>query len=156
METEVTQKAMGVLIDVLERFAFALGDPADPAEIAPPAEPACLARMTFSGPFTGSLALLMPAALGGEIAANMLGLDPGDPALERHATDAIKEILNVVCGNLLTELAGEDPVFDLSVPTVDRGDPAAWARMLGQPGLVCILVEEWPVLLQLQFEGVPL
>ena len=48
------------------------------------------------------------------VAANMLGLDAADDA--RLVQDALGELANVVCGNLLPELAGRAAVFHLDAP----------------------------------------
>jgi len=71
----------------------------------------------FSGPFSGSLTLAVSADMLPTIASNMLGLDEGDtsplPNLQR---DALKELTNVVCGNLLPRMAGTQAVFKIESP----------------------------------------
>ena len=72
--------------------------------------------MTYSGGMTGSISLIVPDDVCPEIAANVLGKDPDDAIVAAQSADALKEVLNVLCGNILTAVAGESPVFDLSVP----------------------------------------
>jgi hypothetical protein len=64
---------------------------------------------------------MMPA-----LAANMLGVDepPPPPADQR---DALGELANVLCGNLLPEIAGTEHVFLLAAPAPgdERGTPTA-------------------------------
>ncbi|HEY6564423.1 MAG TPA: chemotaxis protein CheX [Pirellulaceae bacterium] len=108
------------------------------------------ASMSFRGPFDGnlSLALSKPAEL--EIAANFLGKDADDPEVARFAEDSLKEILNVVCGHALTALAGENPVFDLSIPEVRPVPTSDWSALAARPGTLGFDVEGHPALLRFQ------
>ncbi len=68
----------------------------------------------FRGPLTGRLVLRVSSSLLPMIAANMLGEDQAqEPPLQR---DALGEVANVVCGNLLPAVAGGEAVFKLSAP----------------------------------------
>jgi len=70
--------------------------------------------ISFTGPFDGSLILRLSNALLPEIGANMLGLDFGESCSPDQQMDAFAELLNVICGNLLPVLAGQQAVFDVS------------------------------------------
>ncbi len=67
--------------------------------------------ISFKGPFEGTVALSVTSELLPEICANMLGLDSDETAPAAQQRDAFKELLNVICGNLLPKLAGQDAVF---------------------------------------------
>lgn len=69
--------------------------------------------VAFTGPLRGYLALRVTDDVARALAANMLGVDEPAPALVR---DALGEVANVVCGNLLPSLAGQKAVFHLSAP----------------------------------------
>lgn len=70
----------------------------------------------FRGPMTGRLVLRASACVLPAIAANMLGEDEGKhPPLQR---DALGELANVICGNVLPGIAGVEAVFHLSAPQV--------------------------------------
>jgi len=73
-----------------------------------------VASIHFRGPFSGTLFIAVPTTMLPELARNMLGLDQDPP--EDKQLDAFKELLNVVCGNLLPELAGPQALFDVSPP----------------------------------------
>ncbi len=136
-----------VFSSVLESLAFMFAERADKGDL-PPADGTSLAvRMRFAGPFSGTLALTVPEATCTELAANVMGMEPEDKAAEEHAADALREVLNVTCGQLLTALAGEEPVFDLSVPNADRQPAAHWDATLQQPETLAFLVDESPMLL---------
>lgn len=76
--------------------------------------PIASAAVDFHGPLRGRLVLRVSARLLPVIAANMLGEQESQfTPLQR---DALGEIANVVCGNLLPALAGADAVFRLDAP----------------------------------------
>jgi hypothetical protein len=104
-----------VTAHVLEDAAFVF---AMPREEEPPAFAewhATGVRLTFTGPLDGYCELSAPAAMIESLAANNRVEDA--EGTTDIGLDALKETLNILCGNLLTELAGEDPVFDLGTPT---------------------------------------
>ncbi len=68
----------------------------------------------FEGSFDGRLELKLYGNLLPTVVANMLGEDETQPEGRLH--DALKEIANVVCGNLLPAVAGSGAVFELGVP----------------------------------------
>jgi CheY-specific phosphatase CheX len=72
--------------------------------------------VTFRGPFTGRLLIRIYGAVVPALAANMLG-DDSAPSDEMQK-DALKEVANVICGNLLPAIAGSTQVFDLDAPVV--------------------------------------
>lgn len=147
---ESTESAVRqVFGEVLERFAFMFVEPPDEA-VAAPAEPMLAARMGFDGPLRGTVALAVPAPLARELAANVLGVEPDDG--EAMPGDALKELLNVVVGNLLTALAGEAPVFDLTIPELVRFDASHWDALAGKQGSLVLLVDEQPVLLSVAMQ----
>jgi CheY-specific phosphatase CheX len=85
-------------------------------------------RVAFAGPFTGALALRVSEDVATALAANMLGVDAVDGA-DRLVHDALGEVANVICGNLLPELAGRAAVFHLAAP--ERIAPEADAAAAG-------------------------
>lgn len=94
-------------------------------ELTPEQEEAPLdvtVSVDFRGPFTGRLVLSASTAILPEIAANMLG-----EAGKRHRPlqrDALGELANVICGNVLPAIAGAEAVFHLSAPRVHDSDEA--------------------------------
>jgi len=131
---------------VLENLAFMFTEVAEEAP-PPPQGPLVVARMTFSGPQHGRLELMVPHAMCPDIAANVLGLDPGDELVQAKPYDAVKELLNVTCGQLLTAVLGEEPVFNLSIPEVDNADEDPWRAAAAREGTVAVFVDDEPVLL---------
>ncbi len=141
------QTLVDVFSSTAEGFAFMFCEPFE-GDSPPPACGPCLqVHMSFQGPIAGTLTLAVPKPLCAEIAANALGLDMEGAANTSSMHDAIKELLNVTCGQFLTAYAGEEPVFDLSVPSVAPLDEAGWAALCADSGTAVLVMEEEPVLL---------
>ncbi|AHG87692.1 hypothetical protein J421_0155 [Gemmatirosa kalamazoonensis] len=91
--------------------------------------------VAFAGPLQGRLELRVSADVARCIAENMLGTDDADAAL---VGDALGELANVVCGNLLPEIAGRSAVFHLAAPRAldlrPVGGTPAFAAAFGVDG----------------------
>jgi len=153
MNAEYEQVLRDVFCEVTEQLAFMFGEPAEKDDLPAPDGECLETSMRFTGDRAGTLSLAVPAAVAPEVAANVLGLDPDDPSVQAGATDALKEMLNVTCGHVVTALAGEEPVFDLSVPEIRSLDPDQWQARLDDPQTVAFLLDDNPVLLRLSLEG---
>ena len=101
-----------VAAETLESLALMFLVPED--EAANPL-PCCARRVAviFTGPFDGALILSASDGVLPELAANMLGLENCCAPTSEQQEDALKELANVICGNLLPVLAGEEAVFDV-------------------------------------------
>jgi CheY-specific phosphatase CheX len=97
------------------------------------------------------LVLAVPEALARTIAANFLGMDEDDPIVEEHGSDSLGEILNVICGHLLTALYGRDGVFDLSIPRPFTLTGEEAAILVRKKGFYAFSIDEHQVLLQASF-----
>jgi len=88
----------------------------------------------FEGPFSGNLLVRVCGGLLPMIAANMLGEE--EVASQSLQYDALGEIANVICGNMLPGIAGSKEVFHVSPPKrAERPDlpPVAEVQLgLGQ------------------------
>lgn len=125
---QVAEEVMGKLA-----FLFSYPDEEYGAELPDTAVTACV---SFKGPFDGELELLVSLEILPELAGNMLGIDDSDTVTEADQYDAIKELVNVICGNLLPEIAGRQAIFKVGVPRIceksrSRGEkPLAGIRMM--------------------------
>ncbi len=72
------------------------------------------AWVQFTGPVNGHLALWLHGSLQATLVGNMLGTEEALPA--EDLDDGLKEIVNVICGNVLTAILGTDAVFDMTPP----------------------------------------
>ncbi len=98
--------------ETFESLAFMLMMDDDACESAGDGN-AATARITFSGPFEGAVYLGASAGVLPAVAANMLGLEFDEAPEDAVQHDAFKELLNVICGNLLPRIAGSQAVFDV-------------------------------------------
>ncbi len=149
METDYKQLLCDSFCEIAENLAFMFGELAEEDEIADSPDACVSVEMGFVGPFTGTITMAVPVEMCAEITANVLGIDPDDDIVADKPWDALKELLNVTCGHVLTSLAGDEPIFDLTVPQVTQIDEAIWHRMRDEPGTAAFIVDENPVLLKL-------
>ena len=88
------------------------------------ARPEAAMSVRFEGPMSGRLVVRLCGGMMSRLAANMLGDAAGGPETQR---DALGEVANVVCGNLLPLIAGPDATFALEqaqpAAAVDRMSP---------------------------------
>lgn len=93
-------------------------------------------QVKFRGPFVGRLVLRADASLMATIAGNMLADVASPPrTLQR---DALGEIANVICGNVLPSVAGGENIFHLEAPAAVqpcRPSPLPREALLG-----CVLL----------------
>ena len=152
MQTEQKSLLVETFSGVLEDLAFMFGDVVDTEELVPTANEYVRASMQFGGEMKGTLSIVVPSDMCREIAANILGMSEDDEFVVARSEDSMKEVLNVTCGHILTEMAGDKPVFNLSPPVIARIDAEEWTALLNDPITVSCLVDEEPVLLQLHIE----
>jgi chemotaxis protein CheY-P-specific phosphatase CheC len=70
----------------------------------------------FSGPIQGMILLTLSGPVLPILTANMLGEE--SPTTQAQEMDALKEVCNVICGNLLPSLINQDAVFDIHPPQI--------------------------------------
>lgn len=86
------------------------------------ASPEATATVDFRGPIDGRLEISVAGGLLPVLAANMLGQN--DVPTDREQLDALGEVANVICGNVLPKLAGSVEVFHIDAPRVTPGQGA--------------------------------
>lgn len=110
-----------ILQEMFETLAFiSLGDP-PAAKVRNP--DAVRVHVGFTGAARGEIWLEVPGAMLAELAANMLGLDESGESSREQGLDALGELANVICGNLLARLAGPEPIFNLAAPRIEAKPP---------------------------------
>lgn len=118
----MTQKRSELLLEVagqtLEQLAFIFSFPDDMDPDAIWEEEATGCHVTYRGPSQGDLLLIISNAAMPELASNMLGMDEEETPPEDQQKDALKEALNVICGNLLPKIGGSEAVFDIQAPEI--------------------------------------
>lgn len=119
MNKTIDNALQQVVETTFESMAFMF--PMEEQDAMPALDAPAIAAVTFTGPFAGRVTLEVSSEMLPELARNMLGLDDEiEPSLDQQH-DALKEILNVICGNVLPELAGRKAEFAVNAPTVLDG-----------------------------------
>jgi len=151
MNRQLDEILRDVAEETFESLAFLLPmpPPDEPIENCP----TTVVAVGFHGPFNGKLIVTLPEAVLGELTGNMLGLDDDAEIPVETQQDALKELANVVCGNVLPEIAGATVVFNVAAPElIDASTPVS------QDGLSTaatseIFLDSGPASLELLIEG---
>ena len=143
---------LGVVRNVLERFAFMFCETTDDKRFTDCKGPFLYASVTFSGSRQAAISLTTSESLCMEMAANILGVDPSELG-EESGIDAMKELANIVCGELIPALYGNTEVFDLTVPSAYRIDSGKWLELVADPENLQLWVEDRPMLVSLALAG---
>ncbi len=134
MTTDTQQTLESVVEETFEALAFMFPDGRD--EPPPPIESCPTVSVAFTGPFEGELHLAVSPDMFGALAANMLGLEEGESPSENQKVDALKEMANVICGNLLPVISSPREVFDVHEPRI-------MAKASVTPGESAASMEAW-------------
>ena len=116
---EINKKALNVIINILNECSYIFADPISEEDI-PSLNELNLRGVTleYKGHKSGNVSLFANDEFLRYAAANMLGIDEDSNDAIEKGFDSIKEILNMVVGNLLTEIYGCDPIFDIGIPSI--------------------------------------
>lgn len=153
MSIEACHELKKVFIAVLEKQAFMFADSINPVEFETKDGNYLSVAMGFGGEFSGRIQLAAPKALAHEVAANFLGVDAESPEALAHGADSLKELLNIICGNLLTALAGDRPVFDLTIPQIMPMTSDEAANLAGKDGMLAFRVEDRDLVLGFELDA---
>lgn len=147
MNNERRELLSSVFCDAMEKLAFMFGEPAEGDELFPTGKNYLTAGMTFTGDMSGEISITVAEEMCMEIAANILGINADEEQAMNLAIDALKEVLNVTCGQVLTAIAGEKALINLSIPQVSELDASGWTETMNNTESIGFLVDDYPVLL---------
>lgn len=117
MNEKIMEILPRIVIDTLERLAFVFAYVSEEGKVDD-FENMEVATVPFEGPFSGSLLLAVSRQSLPEITKNMLGMEEDEEAGMDQQYDTLKETLNIVCGNLLPEIADKQSVFNIGTPEI--------------------------------------
>ncbi len=152
---DVTEQLRKVFPQVLQLQIFMFAEEAPIESLPAEAINWMITEISFSGPFSGYMTLALPSEIQMEIAANFLGKDADDPDVFKYSEDALKEIINVLCGHMLTSIAGENPIFDLSIPTVTSLSHDQYEKMTDSPDSLCFDLEGKLSVVRISIDAIP-
>lgn len=146
MPIETKATLARALESVIKTMASLPSEIVDPQDIPDIEQPMVHAHIGFTGESTGEIGLLFDPVLASLAAARILGIEDQDLLLEDMIEDAVKEMLNVVCGQFLTMTFGEVPVFSLTVPHVFPLSVPACQALLQSPNVTAFMVNGYTLL----------
>ena len=145
---EILQRVAEETFEALA-FLLPMPEPDEPFENCPTAA----VTVGFHGPFDGKLIVTLPESVLGELACNMLGLDDGAEVAVDTQYDALKELANVVCGNVLPEIAGTMAVFNVDAPELTGASAPVSGDRLSTAAATRFFLDSGPATLELLIEG---
>lgn len=152
MEQEYREILYNVFCKVMEEFAFMFTEMVEKEDIVTSESDYVQSTMAFKGEVDGVISIAVPESMCSEIAANVVGLSIDDERIVALRKDALNEVLNVLCGNLLTNLVGEKPIFSLSIPEISKITKEGWEVLLNNSNTMSFTVDDYPVLIELSIE----
>jgi hypothetical protein len=132
MPEPLEQAVVAATLHVLQTSAFMTAGPWSEDDGELPA-PDAAATMVFRGPVCGRLTLHVASAILPTLTLNMLGEYGKEEERAERGLDALCEVLNMICGNLLPLWQGPEPAFKLSPPEIvdlHNAPPASDGRTL--------------------------
>lgn len=130
-----------VFCNVLETQAFMFAEPVEEFPMTP--KDFVVTHIGFKGVKNGRIEMVVPASMTVEIAESILGMEIEDD----EAIDAIKELLNIICGNLVTKLYGESALISPTIPEIDDVSSEGWEEYLSDNALL-FAVDDKPIILR--------
>jgi CheY-specific phosphatase CheX len=112
----------------------------------------CVVSVAFHGRFSGRLELAVAPEMASAIACNMLGLEEGQ-ANPSQQLDALKEMGNVICGNILPQVSTAADVFEVCEPQIACGKGSGTNSAPGMVAKALLCLDSGPVELRLFLEG---
>jgi CheY-specific phosphatase CheX len=116
MEVSTKETLVGTASRVFEQAAFMFADEVETIDT----DLVLGVSLKFTGENNGTVELWTVKELAIAIADNLLGeIDAlSEEKLQARLVDALKEMLNMIAGNLITDLFGTAPVYNLEIPEV--------------------------------------
>lgn len=138
--------------DVLMRYVFMFGEECEKENIMPDNLDYLNVYVAFNGHCEGRVGIIAPAELCIEMAANVIGTDIEDCNCTDDAKDVFEELTNVICGQFLTGAYGDEPIFNLSPPSISEAGELNWVEISENDNSLAFMVEDTTVLIYLEIE----
>ncbi len=116
------------------------------------ARPDAAVAITFRGRFSGRLVLTVSGPILAVVVGNMLGEEESEMPREAQL-DALGELANVICGNVLPEIAGDREPFSLTPPELLAEIPGPLKAQVGIVGEVLVGLDDGRAEVRLYLEG---
>ena len=152
MSKDYSEILYKVLEESLEHLAFMFAEAVDISEISMSDSESVKVEMNFTGDlYNGSLMMILPQNISSELAANILGIDDTSEDAMDLGEDSLKEVLNVICGRVLTEISGEEALFDLSIPTLKTISSNDLGKYVDDKNICCAMIDDmYPIIMKFE------
>jgi len=138
-----------VCCDVFESLSFMFGEAIDLDEVDSESESFINVSISYKGERAGAIILIVSAETAKILAYNILGIDEDEEDLPSESyMDASKELLNTICGQFITSMFGDEPVFDLTVPETKTISLNEWQESVDSGNFLALNVENEPILIK--------
>ena len=107
-----------IFSEVLANLAFMFTE--EPTEEAVADTTWLETAISYDGPHRGTLRFRCTKEFTVHLAANLLGAELEAAEAETGAVDAVKELVNILCGQFVTSVHGTNEVYDLSIPRISE------------------------------------
>lgn len=139
-----------VLSDVLEKFAFMFTEMESGDDAYDESKQKYFqSTISYFGKNNGHICVGAPLDICMELSANILGLEY-DEVNEQMATESLKELLNIICGEVIVELYGKTDIYDLQPPELALLAFSEWKKLCNNPNYIKVYVEEQPFIISCQ------
>jgi chemotaxis protein CheY-P-specific phosphatase CheC len=138
-----------VCCDVFESLSFMFGEAIDLDEVDSESGSFINVSISYKGDRAGAIILIVSAETAKILAYNILGIDEDEEDLPFESSmDALKELLNTICGQFITSRFGDEPVFDLTVPETKTISLDEWQESVDSGNFLALNVEDEPILIK--------
>lgn len=134
------------LCEILARFCRMFAEPIEKDGLPENLDAGLIGYLPFTGSVSGRLQVAAPAKFAAEVSAACLGEEPFGRLSMSFASDAMREILNIFCGCLVTPIEqGGGRVRFLPAELMELTQEG-WRRMKSDPTSLAIVAGDNPVL----------
>jgi len=155
-KNEYKDITLRTVMEVLEQTAFVFPEPSDMLDgVSFDDHKFIMVSLGFSGDRKGRVNMIMATEFCAELAANLLGEELEETVPEENDFDSAREMLNIISGQLLTRIFGEEALFSLSAPEVEEIVNDRLFQMIDSEDYALCMVDEYPVIAMFTLEEAP-
>ena len=138
-----------VCCDVFESLSFMFGEAIDLDEVDSESESFINVSISYKGNRAGAVFLIVSDETAKILAYNILGIDEDEEDLPSESyMDALTELLNIICGQVITAMFGDEPVFDLTVPETKIISLDEWQKSVDSGNFLVLNFDDEPILIK--------
>ena len=140
---------INVCCDVFESLSFMFGEAIDLDELDSESKIFINVSIKYKGSRAGAINLIVSDETAKILAYNILGIDEDEEDLPFESSmDALKELLNTICGQFITSRFGNKPVFDLTVPETKIISLDEWQKSVDSGNFLVLNFDDEPILIK--------